>query len=143
MLREGKSIAQIAAARKLGANVIETGRGGEYDVVLDCAGTPSAVEASCEALRSKGLLLMLASSWGALEVPGLVAAAKELDMAVSTRYGQSGTARDVDAAAALLGQDEAIADALVSDRFPLSSAPAAFERSRDRQGGAIKVVLEP
>ena len=136
--------AQVAAARQLGANVIEAGSGsGGYDVVLDCAGTPSAVEASCEALRSKGLLLMLASSWGALEVPGLTAAAKELDIAISTMYGQAGTARDVDAAAALLGQDEAIADALVSDRFPLSSAPAAFERSRDRRAGAIKVVLEP
>ena len=86
---------------------------------------------------------MLASSWGVLEVPGLLAAAKEIDIAISTMYGQSGTARDADAAAALLGQDDAIADALVSDRFPLSSAPAAFERSRDRRGGAIKVVLEP
>ena len=135
--------AQIEAARKLGANVIEAGTDGQYDVVLDCAGTPSAVEASCEALRSKGLLLMLASSWGALEVPGLLAAAKEIDIAISTMYGQSGTARDADAAAALLGQDDAIADALVSDRFPLASAPAAFERSRDRRGGAIKVALEP
>ena len=135
--------AQVAAAEQIGANVVEAGSTGGYDVVLDCAGTPSAVEASCEALRSKGLLLMLASSWGALEIPGLTAAAKEIDMAVSTMYGQAGTARDVDAAAALLGQDEAIADALVSDRFPLSSAPEAFERSRDRRGGAIKVVLEP
>jgi len=120
--------------------VIEAGTDGQYDVVLDCAGTPSAVEASCEARRSKGLLLMLASSWGALEVPGLPAAAKEIDIAISTMYGQSSTARDADAA--LPSRDYAIADALVSDRFPLSSAPAAFERSRKRRGGAIEVVLE-
>ena len=41
------------------------------------------------------------------------------------------------------GDDEAIADALITDRFPLSAAPEAFERSRDRRGGAIKVVLQP
>jgi threonine dehydrogenase-like Zn-dependent dehydrogenase len=134
---------QIDAARRLGANVIESGEGGDYDVVLDCAGTTSAVEASCEALRPKGTLLMLASSWESFEFPGLTVAAKELDIVMSTMYGRSGTARDVDAAAGLLGQDESIADALISDRFALSDAPAAFERSRDRQGGAIKVALEP
>ncbi len=134
---------QVDAARRLGANVIESGEGGDYDVVLDCAGTTSAVEASCDALRSKGTLLMLASSWESFEFPGLTVAAKELDIVMSTMYGRSGTARDVDAAAGLLGQDESIADALISDRFALSDAPAAFERSRDRRGGAIKVALEP
>ena len=121
----------------------ESGEEGSYDVVLDCAGTTSAVEASCDALRAKGTLLMLASSWESFEFPGLTVAAKELDIVMSTMYGRSGTARDVDAAAGLLGQDESIADALISDRFALSDAPAAFERSRDRQGGAIKVALEP
>lgn len=134
---------QIVAARQLGANVVGSADGGEYDVVLDCAGTPEAVASSCEALRSKGTLLMLASSWGTFELPGLAVAAKELDLVFSTMYGQSGTTRDVDAAARLLGQDEGIADALITDRFALADAPAAFERSRDRRGGAIKVALEP
>jgi threonine dehydrogenase-like Zn-dependent dehydrogenase len=135
--------AQSAAATQIGANVIEKPSGGDYDVVLDCAGTPAAIETSCNALVPKGTLLMLASSWGKFEVPGLVVAAKELDIVISTMYGRAGTMRDVDAAARLLGSDEAIADALISDRFPLDKAPEAFERSRDRKGGAIKVALEP
>jgi threonine dehydrogenase-like Zn-dependent dehydrogenase len=90
---------------------------------------------------AQALLLLLASSWGVLEVPGLLATAKEIGIAISTMYGQSGMTRDADAA--LLGQDKAVADALVRDRFPLSLAPAAFERSRDRRGGTIEVVLEP
>jgi threonine dehydrogenase-like Zn-dependent dehydrogenase len=58
-------------------------------------------------------------------------------------YGRSGTLRDVDAAAAILGSREEVADALISHRFPLSKAPEAFEKSRDRKGGAIKIALEP
>lgn len=135
--------AQIAAARQLGANVVENGSGGDYDVVLDCAGTPAAIETSCNALKPKGTLGMLASSWDKFEIPGLVVAAKELDIVISAMYGRSGTMRDVDAAARLLGGDDAIADALISDRYPLGKAPEAFERTRDRKGGAIKVVLEP
>ena len=135
--------AQIAAAKQVGANVIEEASGGDYDVVLDCAGTPAAIETSCNALKPKGTLGMLASSWDKFEIPGLVVAAKELDIVISAMYGRAGTIRDVDAAARLLGADDAIADALISDRFPLDQAPAAFERTRDRKGGAIKVALEP
>lgn len=135
--------AQVAAGRQLGAQIVESGRGGDYDVVFDCAGTASATAASCEALRPNGRLLMLASSWDSIELPGLVVAAKELEMVVSTMYGRAGTVRDADAAAAILGAREEVADALISDRYPLAKAPEAFERSRDRKGGAIKVALEP
>ena len=70
---------QIAAGAQLGAEIVESGAGGDYDVVFDCAGTASATAASCEALRPNGRLLMLASSWDTLELPGLTVAAKELN----------------------------------------------------------------
>ncbi len=147
----GRHPAQLAAARQLGAQVIESAdggvsggdSGGNYDVVLDCAGTESAIEASCNALRPKGQLVLLSSSWDKFILPGLTIGAKELDIRVSAMYGRSGSVRDVDAAAAILGANDAVADALISDRFPLDRAPEAFDRSRDRKGGAIKVVLEP
>jgi 2-desacetyl-2-hydroxyethyl bacteriochlorophyllide A dehydrogenase len=147
----GRHPAQLAAARQLGAQVIEPAdgggsggnSGGNYDVVLDCAGTESAIEAACNALRPKGQLVLLSSSWDKLILPGLIIGVKELDIRVSAMYGRSGSVRDIDAAAAILGANDAVADALISDRFPLDRAPEAFERSRDRKGGAIKVVLEP
>ena len=135
--------AQISGGRQLGAEIVDSGKDGDYDVVLDCAGSASATAASCEALRPNGTLLMLASSWDSIELPGLVVAAKELDIVISTMYGRAGTVRDVDAAAAILGNREEVSDALISHRFPLSKAPEAFQVSRDRKGGAIKVVLEP
>ncbi|MEZ4331664.1 MAG: alcohol dehydrogenase catalytic domain-containing protein [Myxococcota bacterium] len=135
--------AQIAAGRLLGAEIVESGAGGDYDVVLECADSASAIATACDAIRPNGQLVMLASSWGSIELPGLVVAAKELEIVVSTMYGRAGSVRDVDAAAAILGEREEVAAALVSDRFPLAKAPEAFARARDRQAGAIKVVLEP
>jgi threonine dehydrogenase-like Zn-dependent dehydrogenase len=135
--------AQVAAGRQLGAEVVESGAGGDYDVVLDCAGTESATAAACDALRPKGRLLMLASSWDKFMLPGFAVAAKELDITIATMYGRSGTMRDVEVAAGILGEREEVADALISHRFPLSEAPKAFETARDRKGGAIKIALEP
>lgn len=135
--------AQIAAGRLLGAEIVENAAGGDYDVVLECADSASAIETACEAIRPNGRLVMLASSWGSIELPGLVVAAKELDIVISTMYGRAGSVRDVEAAAAILGEREEVAAALVSDRFPLAKAPEAFARARDRKAGAIKVVLEP
>lgn len=136
--------AQIAAGKLLGAEIVESGAGGDYDVVLECADSTSAIATACEAIRPNGTLLMLASSWGSLELPGLVVAAKELDIVVATMYGQSGSQRDVDTAAQILGQrGDAISEALVSHRFPLAKAAEAFAMARDRKAGAIKVVLEP
>ena len=54
-----------------------------------------------------------------------------------------GGERDFDIAARILGADDAIADAMITDRFPLDRAADAFARCHERAGGAIKVVLEP
>lgn len=135
--------AQIRAGLELGAEIVEPGSGGNYDVVLECAGTASATVAACEALRPNGMLLMLGPSWETIELPGLMVLAKELELVVSKMYGRAGTVRDVDLAAAMLGEREEIADAIISHRFPLAEAARAFETTRDREAGAIKVVLEP
>lgn len=137
--------AQVAAGKRLGADLREPEsiRGEDYDVVIDCAGTESAAEIACEALAPNGTLLMLASSWDRIVLPALVIGMKELEMVVSTMYGRTAAMRDVDAAAAILARREDVADALVSDRFGLEDAPAAFERARARGAGALKVVLEP
>jgi threonine dehydrogenase-like Zn-dependent dehydrogenase len=131
--------AQIAAGRRLGA--VEPR--GEYDVAAECAGNASASAECCERLRPNGTLLLLAAFWDALTLPGIPVAAKELAIVTASMYGRLGAARDVDTAAALLAANPAIAECLITHRFPLAQAPAAFAAARDRKAGAIKVVLEP
>jgi len=132
--------AQRAAGEALGAILPN---GNEYDVAIECAGTASAADEACLRLRSGGTYLMLASCWDRFSAPGLVLGAKELTIVSSLMYGRAAGGRDADAAAALLAADPQIARSLITHRFPLSSAAEAFACARDRERGAIKVVLEP
>ena len=43
----------------------------------------------------------------------------------------------------LLAAHPEIADTLITERFPLDDAAAAFRAAADRASGSIKIVLEP
>jgi len=112
-------------------------------VAVDSAGTAAAINDACQWLRPNGMLLLLAASWDTIELPGLVLAAKEIEISVSTMYGQDGVSRDIDNAARLLGANPLIGSSIVTHRFPLAQAAEAFATAADRRSGAIKVLLEP
>lgn len=132
---------QREAAARLGAGEVD---GDGYDVVIEAAGTASALAEAAERCRPGGVILGLGSYWeGAVEMPGMAMAFKELAFVPAQMYGRSGPSRDVDVAATLLAQRPEIADALITHRFPLDAAAEAFAVARDRAAGAIKVVLEP
>ena len=131
---------QKRAGARLGASDPD---GAEYDVAIDCAGTPGAAAEACERLRPNGTYLLLASCWEQFAVPGLVLGTKELTIVSSLMYGRTGAGRDAEAAAALLGAVPELVTTLVTHRFPLEAAAEAFAAARDRERGAIKVVLEP
>jgi threonine dehydrogenase-like Zn-dependent dehydrogenase len=131
---------QRRAGERLGAKIEPKG---EYDVAIDSAGSASGMADACSWLRPNGKLLMLATSWGDVVLPGLELASKEPTIITSTMYGRDGVSRDVDQAATLLGTNPAIGDAIITHRFPLVAAEEAFAVAGDRKAGAIKVVLEP
>jgi L-iditol 2-dehydrogenase len=131
--------AQLAAADRLGASEIA----GEYDLVIDCAGTRNALADACELCRPGGALLLLASYWDGFEPPGMGISMKEIRILPSFMYGRGQDGRDVDAAAALLAARPEIPETLITHRLPLADAALAFDIARDRKSGAIKVVLIP
>jgi len=136
---EARYDAQKAAGERLGAKPID----GEYDVVIECAGSDSAVQRVCELAKPGGILVLLSSYWGPLNLPAFLLMLKELRVQPSSMYGRHAAGRDVDGAAALLAANAEIARALITHRLPLEAAPEAFRLARDRAAGAIKVVLEP
>lgn len=131
--------AQAAAAERLGAKQID----GEYDVVVECAGTASALQTSCELAKPGAVVLLLSSYWDGLTLPGFMVMLKELRVVPSSMYGRHAAGRDIDGAAALLAANPEIPRTMITHRLPLDAAPEAFRIARDRQSGAIKVVLEP
>jgi len=131
---------QRAAGERLGASVVADG---EYDIVVEAAGTDAALEQAAALCRPGGLVLFLSTHWSPVTIPGIPALMKELGFRWSFTYGSHPGGRDLDDAAALLAAEPEIARTLVTHRFPLEEAPAAFRVAADRAAGAIKVVLEP
>ncbi|MBT4521250.1 MAG: alcohol dehydrogenase catalytic domain-containing protein [Halieaceae bacterium] len=118
---------------------------GQYDLVVEAAGTPEALAQAVQLCRPGGTLLILALYWDGFVFPGnagFEVILKELRMIPSITYGQHGAIRDVDTAAALLGRLPDLVDILVTHRYPLDAAAEAFATAADRSK-AIKVVLEP
>jgi threonine dehydrogenase-like Zn-dependent dehydrogenase len=130
---------QVDAGRRLGAKEAA----GTYDLVVECAGSGSAVNEAIQLCRPNGRLLLLGTFWDGLDLPHYAVAQKGLTLFVAMTYAISGVGRDCDLAAALLAGNPEIARCLITHRFPLEAAAKAFEVARDRKAGAIKVVLEP
>jgi threonine dehydrogenase-like Zn-dependent dehydrogenase len=130
---------QRSAARKIGAGVEPAG---EYDVVVDAAGTDSAVALCCELLRPGGTIAVVSVYWEPVRFPQFFSM-KEPVVVASNYHGHGEDGRDMDAAAQVLADSPEIAAAMVTHRFPLYDAAHAFAVAADRAAGAIKVVLEP
>jgi threonine dehydrogenase-like Zn-dependent dehydrogenase len=131
---------QREAAARLGGGEATDG----YDVVIEAAGTASALADAARRCRPGGTIVLLASYWdGTVEMPGLEVCMKEISMIPAVMYNRAGPSRDIDVAAALLASRPELGDAIITHRFPLDAAPEAFATAADRAAGAIKVVLEP
>jgi threonine dehydrogenase-like Zn-dependent dehydrogenase len=136
---EARHDRQRDAAARLGAGTVSDG----YDVVIEAAGTTTALARSVDLCRPGGRVLVLGTYWGAgVELPQAVCL-HEIDIIPASMYSRSGASRDIDVAAALLASRPAVAEVLITHRFPLDAAAEAFATARDRAAGAIKVVLEP
>ena len=131
--------AQRAAAARIGAG---TEPEGEYDVVVDAAGTDSALEMCFGLLRPGGTVALVASYWEPVTFPQFFSI-KEPIVVGSNMHGHDENGRDMDAAARVLADNPEIASAMVTHRFPLDRAADAFTVAADRASGAIKVTLEP
>jgi threonine dehydrogenase-like Zn-dependent dehydrogenase len=134
--------AQRAAAEAIGGGPEPDG---EYDVVVDAAGTSVSFARSLALLRPGGTLAVASTPWDPLELPALFAA-KEPTIVTASMHapgtGEPGVG-DLADAVRLLADMPDVAPALVTHRFPLDRAAEAFAVAADRARGAIKVVLEP
>jgi len=151
---------QQAAAERLGAG---TEALGEYDVVVEAAGTEGALVTAIDHARPGGTVSLPGVYWDGLALPNVMTMfLKEVRLVPSSMYGcargvhahgASGPGADpgpdadpvgeLRVAARLLVEVPDLAAAVVTHRFGLDEAAEAFRVAADRSAGAIKVVLEP
>ena len=137
--------AQRAAASAIGAG---TSPDGEYDVVVDAAGTSGSMARSLELLRPGGTVLIVSSQWQPVEFPAFFAGKEPTFVTAAMHNRATGPATahptsDMEASMQLLVDLPEVSDAMITHRFPLAQAADAFASAADRAAGAIKVVLEP
>ncbi|HAN28916.1 MAG TPA: hypothetical protein DCP75_14570 [Haliea salexigens] len=133
--------AQMRAGEILGATL--GGDTEDYDLVIDCAGTDSAMAQAANLCRPGATILMLATYWGGLTMPAMQMTMKELRTVTSMAQARQGLVRDVEVAAAALARNPKIAPTLITHRLPLEAASEAFAIAADRKQGAIKVAFIP
>jgi threonine dehydrogenase-like Zn-dependent dehydrogenase len=130
---------QQEAAERLGAGVVS----GEYDVVIDAAGSESGLYSCGQMARPEGRVVILGVYDNLIPVSVAQTSQKELTWIGSMGYGRCGGVREVEAVAKMLAGNAEIAHTLITHRFSLDDAREAFRVADDRQSGVIKIVLHP
>jgi len=131
--------AQRAAGERLGA----VQASGQYDLVVEAAGSESALAQAVELAKPGGVVSIPGIYWQPVMMPGFAMTMKEVSLLPTLLYSRGAVSRDVDAAAATLAATPELPRAIITHRFPLDAAPEAFATAASRAAGAIKVVLEP
>jgi threonine dehydrogenase-like Zn-dependent dehydrogenase len=131
--------AQRAAATTIGAGLDPSG---EYDVVVDAAGTSSALESCFTLLRPGGTVVFVSTAWEPVQLPAFFTG-KEPRMVGATTHNHGTAGSDMARAAQLLADLPEVATAMITHRLPIDRAADAFRIAADRSAGAIKVVIEP
>jgi 2-desacetyl-2-hydroxyethyl bacteriochlorophyllide A dehydrogenase len=131
---------QWEAGERLGAGA---GADGEYDVVIEAAGTPASMARSIELVAPRGAIVVLGVHLGKMELDWMPLFHREARVIPSLGYCRHDDGREMEHAVAMLADEPEITRALVTHRFPIEDAAEAFRVAGDRASGAIRVVIEP
>lgn len=133
------SAADAMGATALSADTFST-MTSSYDVTFDAVSTQSSFDACVAATRPGGAIVEFGLIWDSLGLTNTWLL-KEISLIPTMFYSHAHDHDDFADAAGLLHSNPAIGHHLVTHRFPLSDATAAFDTATDRSSGAIKVHL--
>lgn len=115
---------------------------GKYEVVIDAAGTASSWEQAARSVEAGGQIVLVALPWAPLPLD-MRLVLKEVTIRPAAFYGWHEGEREFAEAARVLARHPELPDLLVTHRFGLGEAAAAFAAAADRSLGAIKVHVLP
>uniref|UniRef100_A0A671VCQ1 Sorbitol dehydrogenase n=1 Tax=Sparus aurata TaxID=8175 RepID=A0A671VCQ1_SPAAU len=117
------------------AKSVEDLLGAQPHITIECTGVESCVQTAIYATRSGGVIVLVGHGSEMVTVPLINAAVREVDIRGVFRYSNTWPM-----AIAMLASGKVNVKPLVTHRFPLKQAIAAFETTR--QGLGIKVMLK-
>ena len=131
---------QQEAGERVGARI---GAEGDYEVVVEAAGTAASLAQSIELAAPGGTVVVLGLHLGPVEIDWMPLFHREARIIPSLGYCRHENGREMEHAAAMIADDPEIARALITHRFPIDEAGEAFRVAGDKASGAIRVVIEP
>ncbi|QIW96844.1 hypothetical protein AMS68_002362 [Peltaster fructicola] len=147
-LKRGQEIDEaLAIAKETAAEVGELGQEKEFDVVFECTGVPSCVQAGIYACRAGGRLMLVGMGHPVQTIPLAAAALREVDIVGVFRYANTYPESIALVQAALKTPGAPDISKLVTHRFKgLAKAVDAFEmagKTKDADGQLVlKVVID-
>jgi alcohol dehydrogenase len=105
----------------------------EFDWVVDATGNPEGLRAAVGMARPRGKVILKSTVHGAVAMDMAPVIVNEITL-IGSRCGR------FEAALPLIEHELIRLEDMITARFPLSEAPAAFARAAER--GALKVLLE-
>jgi threonine dehydrogenase-like Zn-dependent dehydrogenase len=125
---------RISSARGIGTEVVG-GRPlptGAFPYVVDATGSPTGLRAAVAMVEPRGTVILKSTVHGEVPVDTAPVIVNEITL-IGSRCGRFEPALD------LLARGAVDVASLISERLPLSQAPAAFARAA--QSGVMKVIL--
>jgi threonine dehydrogenase-like Zn-dependent dehydrogenase len=131
---------QLSAREQIGA----TAPSGLYDVVIEAGGNEGALHRAIELARPRGTVVYVSAFYDQTDLPHAALALKEVALRPSQGYGTADGRRDFTGVAEMLAARPELPELLlITHRFPLEDAAAAFATAADRSQGVFRVVVEP
>ena len=113
-----------------------------YDVVIEAAGSASALQQAVDLVLPGGKIAVLGVHYGGLDVPYTSMLRKEVTLVASLGYSSFEGRREMVQAAEMLAARPEIADTLITHRFPLRTRRRRSGWQRIAASGFIKVVVD-
>jgi alcohol dehydrogenase len=131
----GRLIEQVLAAHGCKVRVFrrETPKRGSYRWVVEATGTPEGLNLAIAMTEPRGTLILKSTVHGAVPMDAAAAVVNEITI-VGSRCGR------FDPALALQRKGKIRTSSMISARYPLFEAPAAFEKAAEH--GVLKVLLD-
>jgi threonine dehydrogenase-like Zn-dependent dehydrogenase len=137
----GQREPQAALARELGATGFEVGASpARFDLVVEAAGTDSAVEAALTLARRGGRVVLLGLAGKDVRAAFPIDDVVNNDLLIAASFGYTSAA--FGEVAALLSGGQLRLGPLITHRFPLDDFAAAYEVLRAGTGVRGKVMLD-